>query len=180
MRTGELRDKYIQISPAVRGKKKTNREICVLFDTMYSPAFPPTQADLHNTPTHEPWNSPHTDGFSWHILCLCFVLWCAVHLFVMSLIRLRAFSFFKLKKRKITAVDNCQVLCSSHHKTNTTSVLIIQPNLPHYVQEKSWKNITLSPLSLYPSSLLFLSASLHPWILLSKSSHRLHHMHLFQ
>lgn len=35
-------------------KKKTNREICVLFDTMYSPAFPPTQPTytihLHTSP----------------------------------------------------------------------------------------------------------------------------------
>lgn len=92
-------DKYIQIAPALH--KKTNGEICILFDTMYSPAFPPTQADLHNTPPHEPWNPPlaQTDS-SDTFLFLLFCPLLAVNRCAMRLIRLRAFSFFFLKAKK--------------------------------------------------------------------------------
>lgn len=87
--------------------------------------------------------------------------------------------FSKLKKKKSQLLIIATSL--AHHKASTTSV-VITPNLPHGVEEKSWKNNTVSPLSLYRSSLLSLSASLlvHPWLLLLRLSHRLHHMHLFQ
>lgn len=170
-----------QISPALWGKKKRQigRSAFSLTPCIHLPFLPLSQPTQY-TYTRALKSSSHRRIQLTHFMPLFCPLVCC-NSFCDELDTVKDIFFFKQNK-KIPAVDNCQVLCSSHHKTNTTSVLIIQPNLPHSVQEKAGKTSYFhrSLCTFPPCSFLSASQLVHPWILLLKLSHRLHHMHLFQ
>ena len=153
-------------------KRQIGRSAFSLTPCIHLPLLPlkPTYTIRLHT---KPWNPPRTDGFIWHIF-IPFVLSSArCESFCDALDTVAGIFFFSKLKKNIKTL--LLIIARFIKKTNTTSALVILPNLQHGVQEK---HIALSPLSLS-----FLSASLRWCIHESfcwRLSRRLHHMRLFQ
>lgn len=111
------KDKYILISPAVWGEKKGQIGRCAfsLTPCIHLPLLPlcrPTQYTYTPALKSSSCRRIHLTHFISFVLSFraLFII------LVMSLMWLGAFSFLRKEGKKITAVDNCQVLCTSHHK----------------------------------------------------------------